>query len=109
MNIRLFDNGLDGPKLQDILTALTGIWGSTELDNSGEDIAIGSVLIGFRYNFTGVLGGYPYNLPDGTESWHQTMAIVSYADGTSEIKVFTSDINISKYATMIILITRNLT
>lgn len=109
MNIRIFDNGLEGDKLQDVLTAIAGTWGNTELDNDDEDIAIGNIIVGFRYNFSGSLAGYPYNLPDGIEAWHTTMAIISYADGTSANLTFTDTLMITKDASMIILITRNLT
>lgn len=103
MNIRIFDNGLEGDKLQDILTAMTGIWGVTELGNKDEDIAIGNVIIGFRYDVTELVG---YPLYD-TE-WNITMALISYIDGTSTIKTFTSGLTLEKKATMVILITRNL-
>lgn len=104
MNIRIFDNGLEGDKLQDILTAVAGIWGTTELENNGEDIAIGNIIIGFRYDITALVG-YPL----GDSDWHKTMALISYADGTSEIKTFTSELTLTKQATMVVLITRNLT
>lgn len=107
MNIRIFDNGFDG-QLADIVTAIAGVWGTSEED-SGEDVYLGSIIVGFRYNVNGSLSGYPYNLPDGTEAWHTTMAIISYTDNTSEIKSFTSSLAITKTAKMIILITRNLT
>jgi hypothetical protein len=109
MNIRIFDNGLEGDKLQDVITAIAGTWGSTELDNNDEDIAIGNIIVGFRYNYSGSLAGYPYNLPDGSEGWHTTMAFISYDDGTSAIKTFTDELMITSTASMIILITRNLT
>ena len=102
MNIRIFDNGLDGTKVQDLLTAVAGIWGVTELDD-GEDIAIGNIIVGFRYNVTSITG-YPL----GDADWLTTMAIISYNDGTSEIKTFTDGITLSKTGKMVILITRNL-
>lgn len=104
MNIRIFDNGLEGDKLQDILTAVAGIWGTTELDNDGEDIAIGNIIIGFRYDVTELVG-YPL----GSDNWHNTMALISYSDGGSEIKTFTSWLTLTKKANMVVLITRNLT
>lgn len=102
MNIRIFDNGLDGTKVQDLLTAVAGVWGVTEVTN-GEDIAMGNIIIGFRYDTTSITG-YPL----GDSDWHTTMAIISYNDGTSEIKTFTDKITLSKTGKMVILITRNL-
>lgn len=102
MNVRIFDNGLDGAKLQDLLTAVAGIWGITEVTD-GEDIAIGNIILGFRYNATSI-AGYPL----GDTEWHTTMALISYTDGTSEIKTFTDALTLSKEGKMVILITRNL-
>lgn len=96
--IRIFDNALDGNKIADILTAIAGTWGATDLDDDGVDIAIGNITVGFRYN-TRNISAYPT----------VTMAIISYVDGTSDIKTISNDLTLLREASMIILITRNLT
>jgi len=104
--IRIFDNGMDEGKIKDMITALAGTWGTEELTN-GDDIMLGNIIIGFRYNVTTV-AGYPYNLPNGDEMWLTTMAIIAYSDDTSENKSFTDNLSLSKEAKMVILITRNI-
>ena len=104
--IRIFDNGINENKLPDMVTALVGTWGVDE-HNDGDDIILGNIIVGLRYNVTTMVG-YPYNLPNGDEMWSQTMAIIAYDDGTSENKTFTDVLTLSKQAKMVILITRKI-
>lgn len=104
--IRIFDNGINEGKLADMITAMAGTWGNEELTN-GDDIMLGNIIVGFRYNVSSITG-CPYNLPNGDEQWLTTMAIIAYSDGTSENKTFTETLSLSKQAKMVILITRNI-
>ena len=99
--IRLSDSVNTLDKLPDMLTAMVGLWGVEELPN-GDDVMVGNVIIGFRYN-TNTVSGYTGH----QDTWITTMAIIAYVDGTSENRSFTETLTLSKQATIIILIARS--
>lgn len=95
--IDIFDNGLNPEtKLADLLVAISGRWGVTQDD----DIYLGNVIIGFRYDIAQLV---PLNT-NGTI--YPTLAIISYKDGTSENKYITQTTSLDKEIAMAVLIGR---
>lgn len=93
--ITIYDNNLDNPNvIQDIVTAISGNWGNED------DLYLGKLVIGTKFNVTSITPVYYNNSPV------DTMAIISYLDGTSENLHIKTTTTLSKSASMVLLIGR---